>query len=84
MQNISIRVAVEYGYLHVIAAKDGQPISATELSQETKSDLLLTIRIMRVLTAIGLCDEVGNQLYAANERTRFKILPGSIGAEKHQ
>lgn len=84
MQNISIRVAVEYGYLHVIAAKDGQPISATELSQETKSDLLLTIRIMRVLTAIGLCDEVGYQLYAANERTRFKILPGSIGAEKHQ
>jgi hypothetical protein len=84
MQNISIRVAVEYGYLHVIAAKDGQPISATDISKETKSDLLLTIRIMRVLTAIGLCDEVGNQLYAANERTRFKILPGSIAAEKHQ
>ncbi|OOQ90245.1 O-methyltransferase [Penicillium brasilianum] len=73
MQNISIRVAVEYGYLHVIAAKDGQPISATDLSQETKSDLLLTIRIMRVLTAIGLCDEVGYQLYAANERTRFDL-----------
>lgn len=84
MQNISIRVAVEYGYLHVIVARNGQPISATEISQETKSDILLTIRIMRVLTAIGLCDEVGNQLYAANERTRFKILPGSIAAEKHQ
>jgi hypothetical protein len=83
-QNISIRVAVEYGYLNVIAAKDGQPISATEISKETKSDILLIIRIMRVLTAIGLCDEVGNQLYAANERTRFKILPGSIAAEKHQ
>lgn len=84
MQNISIRVAIEYGYLHVIAAKDGRPISAMDISKETKSDLLLTIRIMRVLTAIGLCDEVGNQLYAANERTRFKILPGSIAAEKHQ
>lgn len=84
MQNISIRVAVEYGYLHVIAAKDGQPISAAEISQQTKSDLLLTVRIMRVLTAIGLCDEVGIELYAANERTRFKILPGSIAAEKHQ
>lgn len=39
---------------------------------------------MRVLTAIGLCDEVGNETYAANEKTHFKILPGSIAAEKHQ
>lgn len=39
---------------------------------------------MRVLTAIGLCDEIGNELYAANDKTRFKILPGSIAAEKHQ
>jgi hypothetical protein len=39
---------------------------------------------MRVLTAIGLCDEVGSEQYAANDKTRFKILPGSIAAEKHQ
>ncbi len=39
---------------------------------------------MRVLTAIGLCDEIGSQTYAANERTHLKIQEGSIGAEKHQ
>lgn len=39
---------------------------------------------MRVLTAIGLCDEIGSQTYAANERTHSKIQEGSIGAEKHQ
>jgi len=39
---------------------------------------------MRVLAPIGLCDEVGPQTYAANANTRFRDLPGSIGAEKHQ
>ncbi|KAF7718265.1 Uncharacterized protein PECH_002080 [Penicillium ucsense] len=83
MQNISIRVAIENGYLDMIAAKSGQAVSATEIAEQTNSDLLLVIRIMRVLTAIGLCDEAGSQLYAANHRTHFKILPGSIAAEKH-
>ncbi|KAJ5168553.1 uncharacterized protein N7482_004147 [Penicillium canariense] len=83
MQNISIRVAIENRFLHVIVAKGGRPVSAEEIASETQSDLLLTIRIIRILTAVGLCDEVGNQLYAANEWTRFKILPGSIAAEKH-
>ena len=39
---------------------------------------------MRVITSIGLCEEVGCQIYAANDRTHFKIQQGSIGAEKHQ
>lgn len=39
---------------------------------------------MRVLTCIGLCDEIGYQTYAANARTLFKVQHGSIGAEKHQ
>ncbi|KAJ5716130.1 hypothetical protein N7493_008041 [Penicillium malachiteum] len=82
-QNIAIRVAIENQFLHVLVAHEGKAVSATELTEETGSDLLLIIRVMRVLTAIGLCDELGNQLYAANDKTRFKILPGSIAAEKH-
>ena len=39
---------------------------------------------MRVITSIGLCEEVGRQTYAANSKTHFKIQRGSIGAEKHQ
>ena len=39
---------------------------------------------MRVLTAIGLAEEVGTETYAANANTHFKIRQGSIGAEKHQ
>ncbi|KAB8274790.1 S-adenosyl-L-methionine-dependent methyltransferase [Aspergillus minisclerotigenes] len=83
MQNISIRVAVEKQFLHIIAAQNGAPITASEIADKTGEDLLLIVRVMRVLTAIGLCDEVGNESYAANDKTRFKILPGSIAAEKH-
>ncbi|KAJ5759510.1 S-adenosyl-L-methionine-dependent methyltransferase [Penicillium odoratum] len=82
LQNISIRVAIEHKFLHVLVTH-GKSISAAELAQETGSNLLLIIRVMRVLSAVGLCDEIDNQLYAANDKTRFKILPGSIAAEKH-
>ncbi|KAJ5646966.1 S-adenosyl-L-methionine-dependent methyltransferase [Penicillium lividum] len=83
LQNISIRVAIEHKFLHVLVTH-GKSLSAAELAQETGSDLLLIIRVMRVLSVVGLCDEVDNQLYAANDKTRFKVLPGSIAAEKHQ
>lgn len=39
---------------------------------------------MRVLTAIGLCDEVGVQSYTANEWTHYKIRRGTVGAGNHQ
>lgn len=39
---------------------------------------------MRLVTLVGLCEEVGVQTYAASATTHFKIQPGSIGAEKHQ
>ncbi|KAJ5541027.1 hypothetical protein N7494_006103 [Penicillium frequentans] len=82
LQNISIRVAIEHRFLHILVEHD-KPVSAAKLAIETGSDLLLIVRVMRMLTAIGFCDEVGYQLYAANDKTRFKILPGSIAAEKH-
>ncbi|KAF7586328.1 hypothetical protein BBP40_009056 [Aspergillus hancockii] len=83
MQNISMRVAVEKQFLHLVAAQHGKPITATQMATQTGENLLLIVRVMRVLTAIGLCDEVDNETYTANEKTHFKILPGSIAAEKH-
>ncbi|KAL8707413.1 MAG: hypothetical protein Q9220_007558 [cf. Caloplaca sp. 1 TL-2023] len=83
LQNICIRVAIEKGWLHIIASNDGGSVTAKQLSQKTAVDEIFVARVMRVLTAIGLCDEVGIQTYAPNARTHFKILPGSIGAEKH-
>ncbi|KAL8822816.1 MAG: hypothetical protein Q9191_006457 [Dirinaria sp. TL-2023a] len=70
-------------WLHAIAANDGEPVTAAQLSATTSTDKVFIARIMRVLTSIGLCEEAGYQTYLANERTHFKIKPGSIGAEKH-
>jgi len=39
---------------------------------------------MRVLTCIGLCDEVGYQTYTAMQEPIFKVERSSIGAEKYQ
>ena len=37
--------------------------------------LLLVARIMRVITALGLCAEVGVETYAANSKTAIMTLP---------
>ena len=41
MQNICIRIAIEKRLLHAIAARDGKPITAAEMSKETGTDELL-------------------------------------------
>lgn len=99
MQNICIRVAIERRLLHVIA-DNTEPISSRELARATNTDelligkdiypswshyiLMILVRVMRVLTAIGLANETANQTYTGNDTTRFEILPGSIAAIKHQ
>lgn len=39
---------------------------------------------MRLVTYAGVCDEVGENTYAATETTRLINTPGLSGAEKHQ
>lgn len=41
-------------------------------------------RIMRLVTYAGVCDEVGDGMYAGNEMTRLITTPGLSGGEKHQ
>lgn len=43
-----------------------------------------TVRIMRLVTYVGICDEVGESEYAANEVTYLFNTPGMTGAERHQ
>ena len=39
---------------------------------------------MRLVTYCGVCDEVGENEYAATEATYLINTPGLSGAEKHQ
>ncbi len=43
-----------------------------------------TARIMRLVSFVGIVDEVGPSQYAANATTHLIITPAMIGGEKHQ
>ena len=43
-----------------------------------------TVRIMRLVTYVGYCDEVGESEYAANKVTYLVNTPAMTGAERHQ
>ncbi|KAK0302549.1 hypothetical protein LTR01_008685 [Friedmanniomyces endolithicus] len=83
VQNICLRIAIEKGFLQTIAYRDGEAITAGELEAATETDRLLITRIMRVLSALGLVSEEGEECYTANDVTRQAVTPGAIGALKH-
>lgn len=39
---------------------------------------------MRLVTFVGVCDEVGDGVYAATETTKLICTRGLSGGEKHQ
>ena len=41
------------------------------------------VRIMRLVTYVGYCEEVGHAAYASNETTAVVTQRGYIGGEKH-
>ncbi|KAL9636173.1 MAG: hypothetical protein Q9164_002993, partial [Protoblastenia rupestris] len=58
-------------------------VTAEELSQATGGDKLLIERLMRLLAAVEVIDEVAENTYKPNAVTHFMNQPGFIGAEKH-
>lgn len=83
MVAFSIRFALEYGILQSIAAKGGASVSAAELFKETGADELLIVRVMRLVTYNGICDEVSHGVYAASERTSFLVRKAILGGFNH-
>lgn len=83
MRSFSVRFALEYGILQIIAARDPVEVTAAELSKETGADELLIIRVMRLVTHLELCGEVTHGVYVANDRTRFITRKAITGGFKH-
>lgn len=83
LQNICIRIALEHNVYSTLSSRQREPVTAAELAKQCNIDELLLIRIMRVLTAIGLADEVGECTYAANAVTEWQTRDASVGAIKH-
>ncbi|KAE9374834.1 S-adenosyl-L-methionine-dependent methyltransferase [Stipitochalara longipes BDJ] len=69
VQNASIRIAVEMGLPNAIVAGKGEAVTAAELASKSGADVRLVARIMRVLVALAVVDEVGGELYKPNALT---------------
>ena len=76
-------MALEGGFLKVIAKSKAEPVDAASIAKETGYDALLIARIMRLVTYCGVCDEVGESEYAANGATQLIITPGLSGGQRH-
>ncbi|KAG4437775.1 hypothetical protein IFR05_006760 [Cadophora sp. M221] len=67
VQNATVRLAVEMGLPHALV--EAKEISADELAVKSGADKLLVVRVMRVLTAIDIVDETGEEQYSASPTT---------------
>lgn len=76
LQNVALVMLSEMSVLQAIGSKAGESVSASTLAEETKSDEQLIIRLMRMVTAIGVCDEVGVHTYRSNAMSEILTTSG--------
>lgn len=76
LQNVALVMLSEMSVLQVIGSKGGESVSASTLAEETKSDEQLIVRLMRMVTAIGVCDEVGVHTYRSNAMSEILTTSG--------
>ncbi|CAD6578655.1 MAG: hypothetical protein ASARMPREDX12_008924 [Alectoria sarmentosa] len=81
--NAALRIAVELGLIDAVAARKDDPITAHQLAIQQSTEELLVIRVMRAITAMGLCNEPGPGLYSPNQVTRELATVGLRGGVKY-
>ncbi|KAL9038359.1 MAG: hypothetical protein Q9180_003190 [Flavoplaca navasiana] len=74
-QNACVRIALELGVFDILVAKKETSVGVQELACANGADPLFLVRIMRVVTALGLCAEVGFEYYQANPKTEIMTVP---------
>jgi hypothetical protein len=79
--NACVRLGQKYGILQSLSTS--KEATAMELSQATKVDELLIIRLMRILTGIGFAEEISPSRYRANETTDVSIRRGYLADVKY-
>lgn len=67
LQNAALVMLGEMGVLQAITAKDGKETTSAELASDTGCDELLIIRLMRMIIAVGICEETGVHTYRSND-----------------
>ncbi|KAA8646777.1 hypothetical protein EYZ11_009646 [Aspergillus tanneri] len=79
VQNVCIVAALEIGLIQILAANEGNSITASDLAKESGYNKDFIVRIMRMITGIGFADETGYQTYTANANTICQSHPGNMG-----
>ncbi|GAD96230.1 O-methyltransferase [Paecilomyces variotii No. 5] len=76
-QNAALRTAVELGVFSILSARSQgkSMVTATEISSETGADRALIVRLMRVMSALGLCSNPKPEVWSANEKTAVMVQP---------
>ena len=69
--NAAVRTAIDLDIFNLVHA----PTTITQLTAATGADHTLLLRIMRVIAAFGLVDEVGEQCYGPNRLSKALTLP---------
>ncbi|PBP26646.1 hypothetical protein BUE80_DR002368 [Diplocarpon rosae] len=80
VQSAAVRLAVEMGLPKALAER-GQ-MTAAELAIQSGADHLLVVRVMRVLVAMDLVDETGEEQYQCSPSTQCLALPTWTGATR--
>ncbi|KAL8884933.1 MAG: hypothetical protein Q9215_007128 [Flavoplaca cf. flavocitrina] len=81
-QNACVRIALELGIFDILVAKKEASVGVQELACANGADAVFLVRIMRVVTALGLCAEVGFENYQANLKTEIMTVPQGISSFK--
>ncbi|KAI6716085.1 O-methyltransferase [Diplocarpon mali] len=78
VQNSALRLAVEMGLPKALA--EDNDITAAELATRSGADHSLVVRVMRVLIAMDIVDETGEEQYRCNPSTQCLASPTWTGA----
>lgn len=76
LQNTALVMLAEMGVLQAVAAEQGKEITSSTLARKSGCDEQLIIRLMRTITAAGICDETGVHTYRSNAMTEVLSTAG--------
>jgi hypothetical protein len=76
LQNTALVMLAEMGVLQAIAATPGNDVTSNTLAKDSDCDEQLIIRLMRTITAAGVCDETGVHTYRSNAMTEVLATSG--------
>ncbi|KAL8990663.1 MAG: hypothetical protein Q9169_008069 [Polycauliona sp. 2 TL-2023] len=77
-QNACVRIALEIGVFDMLLSKQGEPVGVQQLASPSGADVVFLVRVMRVVVALGLCAEIGEEEYQANSKTNIMTVSQGI------